>query len=286
VTVLRGFDANGSAVDAFGTAGRLDVQLDGKATDVFDMVTVGDDVVMLVRVDGTHYDLVRVDAATGTVDPSFGVDGRAATDIEVLSPNPLAVDEDSRIWVAGQEISSGSPVAQIQCRTSNGVLDPSWGGDGVVVLDSGMAERGAAITFDDAGRVYAATELGEDMMGTLTVRRFMPDGTVDASWGTNGIALPANTDEGANGAFVYDMEIQPDGRIVVLGQHSTFWLARFRTDGSADPTLGVMGILTLDTLNLESPIFSNLEIDGEGMLILGGGFGPSFAQSAVFKLWF
>jgi uncharacterized delta-60 repeat protein len=86
----------------------------------------------------------------------------------------------------------------------------------------------------------------------LALARYLPNGTLDATFGENGLVTegrrPLTTD------VIRDLAVQPDGRILVAGvtfedkasvdPHGDFILARYLSDGSADPAFGIGGVLT------------------------------------------
>ena len=288
VTHLRAFDAPHALDPGFDTDGRLTIEIDDQMNFVNDMVAVGDGVVVLNRIGNTDlvYDLFRFDAATGALDMSFGITGRAVTGMDARSPNPLALDATGRLWLVGSDVSTGVPSVRIQCRTADGALDPAWGADGQVdVLGAGMPERGAAIAFDDSGRVYVASELGDDADPVIRVRRFLPSGTLDPTWGEGGIAVPANPMAAGVGVFAHDLAVQEDGKLLLLSNLGNPVLIRFRTDGSSDPTWGDQGMVTFDHFPQRANA-SNIVIDPNGMIVLGGWWGDGFENAFVARYWF
>lgn len=77
-------------------------------------------------------------------------------------------------------------------------------------------DRFWAVTFDSAGKVYAAGFVTENGDSRMMVARFNADGSKDTSFGTNGVAtanvVAAGTDEAARGIV-----IQSDGKVVLAG---------------------------------------------------------------------
>jgi len=77
-------------------------------------------------------------------------------------------------------------------------------------------DRFWAVTFDSAGKVYAAGFVTENGDSRMMVARFNADGSKDTSFGTNGVAtanvVAAGTDEAARGIVV-----QSDGKVVLAG---------------------------------------------------------------------
>ena len=78
----------------------------------------------------------------------------------------------------------------------------------------------------------------------LESRRLFAAGAIDTSFGDDGVAsIRANASE----ARLTDVAVTPDGRVVVTGttkSDGTLNVARFRADGSLDPTFGAGGRAT------------------------------------------
>src|SRR5918996_567608 len=95
-------------------------------------------------------------------------------------------------------------------QASDGVLDPSFGGGfGTVVLATGNFLGGVAIQTDN--KIVA---VGSSLDNKFRTIRYIMDGGLDLTFGTNGVAT------GPNG-IPYDVLIQPDNKVVVAGQSST-----------------------------------------------------------------
>jgi uncharacterized delta-60 repeat protein len=91
------------------------------------------------------------------------------------------------------------------------------------------------------------------------LERFNVDGTLDTTFGTDGLATFPQPD---NGHETF-LAVQPDGRILVGGGSRT--LARFMPDGSLDPGFGQGGIAQL-------PVYgSEIALLPDGRFVLAGG---------------
>src|ERR1700759_5450469 len=84
----------------------------------------------------------------------------------------------------------------------------------------------------------------------ISFSAFAADGTIDTSFGNGGLALTGLTD-------AYSGEsapaVQPDGKILICGQHtsngssgSDFFAARFTSDGKLDTSFSFDGRVTID----------------------------------------
>jgi uncharacterized delta-60 repeat protein len=106
--------------------------------------------------------------------------------------------------------------------------------------------------------------------------RYLPNGTLDSTFGTGGRASAAFTD------FISDASdalLQPDGKIVVVGEAegtnlSEFAVARFNANGSLDTTFGTGGKVTTNFVGVaaggvRNPATTVLR-QPDGKLLVGG----------------
>ena len=111
---------------------------------------------------------------------------------------------------------------------------------------------------------------------------FSQDGSLDNTFGTNGIvATPNNGDINASA-------IQTDGKIIAAGSRyngeifeNIFTLSRYNTNGSLDNTFGSGGIVTTIIGNQVSNILS-IKIQADGKIVAAGYYGS--VPQAVFAL--
>ena len=152
-----------------------------------------------------------------------------------------------------------------------GALDLTFGNGGIasVDLDTNYAMiRAMAVQNDGriiiAGRWY--TPLGYDVF----MLRYMPDGSLDASFGDSGQAsvdLDSHFDECTS------IAILPDGKIMVAGMVSTgipttLTLARLNVDGSLDSSFASGGV----SYGYQFPYSSayDIKIQNDGRIVLAG----------------
>ncbi len=115
-----------------------------------------------------------------------------------------------------------------------GGLDPTFGTGGKVTMYVGSSNSFAnAVAVQSDGKIVVA--------GTPLLVRYNSDGSLDTTFGNNGIVTNSGVDRGM------DLVIQPDGKIVVVGfsgggLFTGFHVARFNSNGSPDTTFGTNGI--------------------------------------------
>ncbi|MEZ6123004.1 MAG: Calx-beta domain-containing protein [Planctomycetaceae bacterium] len=227
-------------------------------------------------VDGTQTVTISASAqlagALG-LDTAFGTNGLTDTGVSVLGPGlanegvVAVVQPDNKIVLASTP--SVSPTMQLVRLNPDGSRDTSFGTAGLttVVPLVGTNSRVHAITLLPDGRILAA---GGDSNnnGSAYLVQFNADGTVDSTFGTNGVATPAA------GGVIKDIVLRPDGRILAAtGINGTqyFRFAQFNADGSLDTTFGSAG--TVADLSA-SRLLNEIDLLPDGTFIgagLGGG---------------
>jgi uncharacterized delta-60 repeat protein len=144
-------------------------------------------------------------AVPGDLDPSFGDDGWAITDIPgYLDTGEALMQPDGRIVVIASALGNEMNAWRLQ---PNGDPDPSFGGDGLatIAFERRSAARAAALQPD--GKLVLVGYAGR----RLAVARLMRNGEPDAGFGVAGSAtIPL--EERATGD---DVAIASDGSIIV-----------------------------------------------------------------------
>jgi uncharacterized delta-60 repeat protein len=156
----------------------------------------------LLLLDSEEETIVRVEN-DGSLDASFGDDGR----IKRFSRG-VAVDQRGRILLAGSGISSGeSPTgfdAEVVRLLPNGSPDRSFGTNGVALVDLGGAhDEGNTVAVAPDGRIivggvrHRTGSSRGPAPGDPAVARFLPNGSLDQSFGHEGVRiLPGGWDYG------------------------------------------------------------------------------------------
>lgn len=170
----------------------------------------------------------------GALDPGFH---------EVLEDERiagLAQQADGDVLYAG----AGEFQSQVHRLDANGIPDPSYGKGGVSVSVP-LGARFLAV--DDQGRTIVAGDAGvggncHDCRPTpvAAVARLLPDGSLDKSFGKEGmLLLPLPDSEGP----VTGLVIEPDGSIVLGGETAIFGVT---PAGQSSPTFDDGGTVAID----------------------------------------
>ncbi|NVB85604.1 MAG: hypothetical protein HOV81_44985 [Kofleriaceae bacterium] len=217
----------------------------------------------------------------GSVDTSFG---------NVILPVGIsddyayatAIQADGKVLLAGRVAEAGGKFAIVRL-TRDGELDSTFGGTGKVTTYVGFGGTIHGLAIQPDGKIVAvgsATRTGGGYV--FIVVRYMPDGSVDSTFGANGTASAMF---GLDTDTAYAVVLQPDGKIVVggdsnRGSSSTgvdFALARFNPDGSLDSTFGNRGLVVtaLGAGDSRDSIYGLAlqTIEGETRIVAVGGEG-------------
>jgi uncharacterized delta-60 repeat protein len=184
--------------------------------------------------------VVRLRAANGTLDPTFGSAGKRVIDFgtDDESVYGAALQPDGKIVLAGD---SRLQVAVARLK-GNGTLDTTFDGDGKKLLSWGAIGRATTVVVAPNGKILLGGFSGPEG-GNIQVARLNATGALDTTFGTGGIA---GIDFGGDD-FGEAMARQADGRILVVGRSTAAGavVARLRATGVLDPDFGGDGRVTL-----------------------------------------
>jgi uncharacterized delta-60 repeat protein len=191
----------------------------------------------------------RENPAAGNLDPFFGSGGIVTT--PVLSGNDHAwktvVDDSDRILVGGRTSNGGNYDLGIIRLTSTGALDSTFGIGGKVTTPIGSGNDSLqSIVIDKQDRIVVSGTTWSGANYDFFVARFNDNGTLDSSFGTNGLVI---TGVGIGDDFAYDMAIDSQNRIVVAGSavvggNVNYGIIRLDSNGVLDNTFGLNGKIT------------------------------------------
>jgi len=167
-----------------------------------------------------------------------------------------------------------------------GGLDPSFGTGGRVVTDFNLSTdiaNAVALQADGKLVVVGTTYTNNDFSGEdFAIARYNADGSLDASFGTNG---RVTTDFPGFAAVASSVLVQPDGKILVAGGAYPLFvflgnmeLARYNPDGSLDAGFGDGGIVT--TVFPHGSYASALALQADGRIVAAGTDYVDFSSEA------
>ena len=278
------YKTDGSLDSTFGSAGKVSTDFALNEETIMRVVVQPDGKIIAVgrfhspiRIDGTqdpNFELARYNP-DGTLDQAFGAGGRVMTDFGVHGDdfsNAVALQADGRIIVVGQvgahfsQAPSADTAFGIARYNSDGSLDSSFDGDGLVNTDFGTTHDSAsAVAVQNDGMIVVAGTNGSDFL----LARYNTNGSLDvAGFGTGG---KVTTNFGGTD-FASAIVIQPDGKIVVGGtSNGDFALARYNSNGTPDTAGFGFGLGRVTTNIFGYPdALTDLVLQPNGKIVAGG----------------
>jgi uncharacterized delta-60 repeat protein len=146
-----------------------------------------------------------------------------------------------------------------------GDLDTTFGTNGVATYDSGNVDHGWTVLLQPDGKIVVPGVTFNGTDGDVLVLRYNSDGTLDTTFGTNGVAT---YDSGNVDHAWWTAILQPDGKIVVPGvtfngTDDDVLVLRYNSDGTLDTTFGTNGVATYDSGNVDEGRTAILQPDGK-----------------------
>jgi len=256
--------------------------------------------------------------ADGTPDAAFGsggkldiVTGGASAD----QMTALAVQADGKIVVVGHSSLPPTPDDNfiVMRFNADGTPDASFGTGGKVITDfEHHFDDASAVMLDGSGRILVAGHAQIEKLinvGGIPIQivdqdfavvRYLPDGTLDPAYGSGG---KTTLDVGGLD-YLNAARMQPDGSIVAVGRSTVsngtgnpdMAVARFLSDGHADPAFGTGGSEHIDFASGVVPVtFAggltdealDVAVEGDGKILVAGymvGLGNPPPVGALFRL--
>lgn len=199
----------------------------------------------------------------GSLDMSFDGDSGAGNGIVVTDVSDI--DAGIGLVILGNSDNLGNDKivvgARVQGSTtgqdfallryhSDGSLDNTFDGDGVVATDfgAGVDDFASALALQADGKVVLGGSTSANGTVDLALARYNVDGGLDIAFGSGGQVI---TDVNGGVDAVNGLAMQPDGRILAVGRaqlagEQDFVVARFSANGGLDASFDDDGIVTTD----------------------------------------
>ncbi len=176
----------------------------------------------------------------GTPDATFGIGGRSPpTDYIVEGKaEAMALQADGKIVVAGYAGRQNQVAFAVTRFNADGTFDAAFG-EKLFTMPGSLQSKAHAVALQADGRIVLAGEA--DVGGTpqMALLRLTASGALDTTFNATGrLMFPM----GSGHASLRGLAIQPDGRILAVGEatgaSSDFALVRLNADGTFDTSFG------------------------------------------------
>ena len=274
LTLVR-FTINGKLDKSFGESGLI-------VTEISNQKEIGESVAIqpdgkIVCVGTTQHDpnfdifLVRYDEY-GQLDPYFGLGGIVITNINSGHDigKSLAIQNDGKIIVAGFSYSVDNFYMTLLRYDSDGQLDSTFAKGGIAITDIKSSIGKLDLALQNDGKIILVGPSEVDNTHHFTVVRFNNNGSLDKSFGNNGITKTIIGDF----SEAESVAIDSYGNIVVAGTtgsgNESFAVAMYNQNGILDPGFGLNGIVKLNFNKNSVDRAHSLIIENDGKIIVAG----------------
>jgi uncharacterized delta-60 repeat protein len=230
--------------------------------------------------------LSRVSADAGDLDTSFGTNGIVITqlgaEVNIHGFSDVAIQTDGKIIAVGHSGTSPNVDVTLARYNANGSLDTTFGVGGMVKTDFyGLFDAAQAVALQTNGKIVVGgtAYLSGAYPGQFMLARYNLDGTLDTTFGSGGIVT------NDYGFVIRDLTIQPNGRIVAVGEaapgaeatsrfYTNFVVLRYNANGSLDSSFDANGIVETD-FNDNYDFAHCVTIQSDNRILVGGEAGGS-----------
>jgi uncharacterized delta-60 repeat protein len=180
----------------------------------------------------------------GTLDTTFGSNGKVALGFFFTEFEGLAVDNASNILISGYQSLGSGVIVRI---TPAGALDATFGDQGITYLEESLdfIPRMHAIAIQSNNKIVIGG--GNNVNGIIDylLVRLNANGTIDNTFGDNGISMVGLTNVSE---IINDIEVLSDGKILAIGRTNENFandfqavILKFNSVGLLDPSFNGTG---------------------------------------------
>ena len=210
----------------------------------------------------------------GALDTTFSDDGKQTADFgggNNGSFGGLAIQSNGKIVVAGYMYNGTDSDFAVYRYLSNGSLDTTFSEDGMVSIGFGAGRGDFArdLVIQGDGKIVVAG----DTAGNFAIARLNLNGSLDTTFSGDG---KQTTDIGPNGS-AWGVSLQPDGKMVVVGQirpdgflsfRTKSAIARYNTNGSLDTTFNGTGKKVFSVIPGAFSVATDVIIESNGKIVV------------------
>jgi uncharacterized delta-60 repeat protein len=204
-----------------------------------------------------NLEIVRLNT-DGSLDTSFNHTGFAFYNANGSYPwdfVDIKVDNSGNIFTAYNSLNPGNARYTVLAILPNGAINTSFGISGKAEVGPALAGKELILNCmeiqTDGKIVLAGTGPDALMTQKYLLSRFKTNGSLDSSFGINGIVKCPYFLTEARNMLISAIRIQPDGKILcggtippgAMGSPDTLVLLRYKTNGTPDSTFGTWGLV-------------------------------------------
>jgi uncharacterized delta-60 repeat protein len=303
-SVLR-FHPNGELNTDFGNGGTASVDFNEHADEVAGMAVQQNGKIVLVGISSKvlnptspnkNFAAARF-LPNGQPDPAFGAGGKILFDVGETNyrATDVVVQQDGKIVVGGVLTDQTGPHFTLGRMNHDGTQDAGFGFNGIVVTQKApntSLEELTSLALQPDGKILAGG-YANGWQNDVGIARFNVNGTLDASFGINGVQITdipqALNVVGRSNDAVEKILVQKDGKIFAIGTsywqvgtftYHNFIVLRYTSNGFLDPQFDSDGVVFVDFL-ISDDHANGATITEDGKIVVAGSsvsgtYGESF----------
>lgn len=282
--IVARYNSNGSLDNSFGASGKVIFRAEPYYTTCRDLKILSSGKIVVAaetEVDSRYQLCTFVLNNDGTFDNSFSSDGLAVSSFpnNISCRSTTVWESNSKIIVSGNYQSTDLPqtkgVAIIRYNL-DGSSDSSFDSDGMLIsnLTLGIVDVRKVFVQSDGKLVVAGTALSGGIgFNRIVVARFNVNGSMDLSFGTNGVVSFANFSVWFE--FPIGLFVQSDEKILVSTSANNsrgsddFLLVRINSNGNFDNSFGANGSI-LTNISDGYDFAYSIKAHSDGKVVVGG----------------
>ena len=284
---VRRFFSNGTLDVDFGVGGYTTLDRYGYGSIAYSVKVLPGGKILVHGANVAHTTFIVRLTSGGAVDSTFGSSGYCV--LGTLESPDMKVLSDGSIRVFFYKYCYPYNTAMLIKIKNNGIVDSTFGTSGMVVIMQALGGYGS-FTLDHNDRIIMSARIA----GGVVATRILPNGSIDGSFGNNGITV-FNPSDSRNTTQVPVTSVittaLPDNSIVIVMTHSGVnqfvFAAHLRSDGTMDTSYGQGGLAATGLLNAfaaSAIAFDNGEVLLAGSSISKGSTTISQSQLSVLNI--
>ncbi|OQP60253.1 T9SS type A sorting domain-containing protein [Niastella populi] len=209
----------------------------------------------------------------GFIDNSFGVNGLISYNLTPLyNYNFSQIGTNNQKIVVAGTVNDTTGQFLLRQFDLNGNVDISFGNNGIYQFTHGGSYDRISGVIEQPGKKFLVAGITQNYYWNLTnwyFKRYNSDGTIDLSFGNQGIVVSKE-----NGFIINDVVVLPNYDFLVAGSHTSGYMIRkYKVTGIIDSSFGVNGVADPTALfpNEGSINISNLAVQPDGKIIYSAG---------------
>ncbi|MFK7785555.1 MAG: fibronectin type III domain-containing protein [Crocinitomicaceae bacterium] len=290
----------GSLDPTFGTGGKVVTSIENGSDQANGVALQADGKIVVAgfstsSITGKNFTCIRYNV-DGSIDNTFGVSGSVTIDLQTGSEdvaNDLAIQADGRIILAGYSDDGSNKNAALVRLDVNGTLDNTFGTNGIVITDFDNSQqdeiRVVKVNEITGNIIVGGTSLISNAVARGIVARYLPNGSLDTNFDSNGIKiLLVEANDNNRNISVEDLSVKSNGKISAVGWKLNltttlayvYWIGRISSDGSMDLTFSTDGVVSWNEGNGSSRAYGMVLTSNDDIVLAGS---RSFSGSHNFR---